>query len=193
METEHTDLSLAAELIRQKSGILLDISFGGTPQPRAVVLGPEGDIRQLPTDLPLRLPDATVHTCVVTHVLEFLDPSQFFLWFDELHRIMQPWGVVYFSGPYGGEESTGWLSDPSHRVRITEQTWAWLDDRTPFYAINTSVGRRLPKPWHLQSFTRVPAMHGTISYNVVLQQFPGSNGHRSEIERPVETEGDHHE
>lgn len=158
---------LPARLART-GGILLDISFGGTPQPRAVTMGPRGDVRHAPTRLPFPLPNACVHTCVVTHVLEFLPPATFFAWWDELHRVLKPGGIVYCSGPYGGDESQGWLSDPTHQSRVVEQTFAWLDPRLPYYAEHAARGRKTPKPWHPQAITRVPGSNSTSSYNAIL-------------------------
>lgn len=157
------------KLVARKSGVLLDVSFGGAPQPRALTLRPDGDIKQSPIALPMCLPQGCVHTAIVTHVLEYLDPRDFFAWFDELHRVMQPNGVAMFSGPYGGDESQGWVSDPTHRIRVTEQSFAWLDPRLPFYEMHGECGRKKPLPWLTVSASRVPGAHGTISYNVAMQ------------------------
>lgn len=157
-------------VVRGKRGILLDISFGGTPQPRSVTFGPAGDLRADPRRLPFPLPTAAVHTCVITHVLEYLAPAQWFAWWDELHRVMQPRGIVYVSGPYGGDESQGWLSDPTHQTRVVEQSFAWLDPRVPFYAMHQAVGRQTPKPWFTEQMSRVPGAHGTVSYNAVMRR-----------------------
>ncbi len=159
-------------LVKRKAGILLDISFGGTPQPRSVTLGPTGDIRHDPRQLPFPLPDACVHSAVVMHVLEYLSPGSFFAWFDELWRIVQPFGSVYITGPYGGDESHGWLSDPTHLTRVLEQSFLWLDPRTPVFAQHASVGRQPPKPWWTMQLARVPGTESTISYNVMLQRRP---------------------
>lgn len=162
--------SRIAKLLAQKKGILLDISFGGKPQPRSVTLGLNGDIKHNPLMIPFPLPTASVHTAVITHVLEFLPPQTFFKWFDELWRVVQPMGTVYVSGPYGGDDSLGWLSDPTHRTRIIEQCFAWLDPRTPLYALHPNLGRRTPKPWWPLTLARVPGTEGSISYNCVLQK-----------------------
>lgn len=159
-------------LLARKRGVMLDISFGGTPQPRSVTLGPAGDIKHSPLKLPFPLPKACVHTCIVTHVLEYLPPEAFFAWWDELWRIVQPFGTVYVSGPYGGDESHGWLSDPTHRTRVMEQSFAWLDPRTPLFAIHDTVGRKPPKPWWPLTLARVPGTGGTISYNCALSKRP---------------------
>jgi hypothetical protein len=161
-----------ARLLRQKKGLLLDISLGGATQPRSVSL--QQDVCNNPLVIPFsgRLPDACVHTCVVTHVLEYLDPSRFFDWWDDLWRLMQPWGVVYVSGPYGGDESFGWLSDPQHKTRILEHSFAWLDPRTPHWADHPNRGRAYPRPWHTQTTARVPVSYNSISYNVVMQKVP---------------------
>ena len=153
-------------LLARKRGILLDISLGGTPQDGAVTMQ---DLGHDPLKLPFPLPDGSVHTAVITHVLEYLDPSQFFAFWDEVHRVVRPKGVVSISGPYGGDYSAGWLSDPAHKTRVIEQSFAWLDPRLPFYALHTSLGRPTPKPWHPIQLMRGPGPNSTISYNVQLQ------------------------
>jgi hypothetical protein len=158
------------KLLAKKKGLMLDISFGGTPQPRSVTLGPTGDVKQSPLKIPFALPKECVHTAVVTHVLEYLPPDQFFKWFDELWRIVQPFGSVYVSGPYGGDDSLGWLSDPTHKTRVLEQSFAWLDPRTPLYVMHGTVGRKTPKPWWPLQLARVPGTEGSISYNCMLQK-----------------------
>ena len=159
-----------AKLIGRKKGILLDISLGGTPQERSVVMSPTGDVPHDPRALPFPLPDGCVNTAVVMHVLEYLDQDKFFPWWDELWRVMQPKGIVYVTGPYGGDESQGWLSDPCHRTRVLEISFAWLDPRTPMYAIHKDVGRPTPRPWHPVGMARTPGTQGSISYNVTLQK-----------------------
>jgi hypothetical protein len=158
------------KMVERKKGILLDVSFGGEKQERSIALRPGGDVNHRPTRLPFPLPSSCVHTAVVTHVLEYVVPEQFFAWWNELHRIMQPGGIVYCSGPYGGDESHGWLSDPEHRTRIVEQSFAWLDPRTPIYEMHASVGRKQPLPWYPLTVARVPGPQGTLSYNVTLQK-----------------------
>lgn len=158
------------KLITRKKGILLDISLGGIPQPRSVVLSPTGDVKHHPCSLPFPLPDGCVNTAVVTHVLEYLEQHRFFDWWDELWRIMQPMGICYISGPYGGDESQGWLTDPLHKTRVLEASFAWVDPRTPLYALHESLGRKQPRPWHPLGMARVPGTQGSISYNVTLQK-----------------------
>ena len=158
----------ARKLVKSKAGIFLDVSYGGEPQAQSVVLSK--DLAHDPIVLPLPLPDASVHTCVVQHVLEFLPAERWFDWWNELHRVMRPGGIVYVSGPYGGDESRGWLSDPTHRTRVVEETFVWLDPRTPFYVKHKDLGRPEPQPWQIAATARVPAGHGTYSYNVTLRK-----------------------
>jgi hypothetical protein len=152
-------------LVKRKRGILLDVSLGGTPQAGSVTMA---DLKHDPRTLPYPLPNGVVHTAVVTHLLEFLEPSQFFAFWDEMHRLMRPHGMVYVSGPYGGDESFGWLSDPQHKTRVIEQSFAWLDPRMPFYALHKELGRPTPKPWHPLTLHRIPGAYNTVSYNVTL-------------------------
>lgn len=161
-------------LIAKKKGVLLDVSLGGQPQERALTLRPQADadVPHHPCDIPWPIPDGCVHTAVITHVLEYLEPACVFDWFNELWRVLQPKGVAYLSGPYGGDDSQGWLSDPQHRTRIIEPTFLWLDPRGPLYALHATVGRKTPKPfWTLQQ-ARSPGTQGSISYNVVIQSRP---------------------
>lgn len=157
-------------LEQKRGGILLDISFGGTPQPRSVTLGPQGDVKQNPAKPKFPFSDAVVHTSVVTHVLEYVHPSDFFAWFDELWRITRRLGLVHISGPYGGDDNMGWVSDPAHLTRVVEQTFTWLDPRMPPYQWHAERGRKQPKPWHTLGVARVPADQGTFSYNCTLQK-----------------------
>lgn len=153
-------------LVRRKGGILLDVSLGGEPQANAVTFA---DLRHSPLDVHWPLADGAVHTAVVRHVLEFLDPAAFFRWFDELHRVLRPGGVAYISGPYGGDDGAGWVSDPTHRTRVVETTFAWLDPTTPLYERHGDTFRPTPKPWRTIVAARVPGSMGTVSYNAILQ------------------------
>lgn len=172
-------LSPAIEkLVTRKKGLLLDISLGGAPQERSVTLSPTGDIPHNPTTLPFPLPDSCVNTAVITHVLEYVEPAKFFAWWDELWRVTQPGGICYVSGPYGGDDSQGWLSDPQHRTRVLEASFAWLDPRTPLYALHPTLGRPLPRPWWPLAMARQPGTQGSITYNVMLAKQPmNGNGH----------------
>lgn len=156
-------------LLKSKRGILLDVSLGGTPQEGSVTMV---ELQHNPRVLPYPLPSGCVHTAVITHVLEYLEPDQFFPFWDEMHRIVRPKGLVYISGPYGGDDSQGWVSDPQHKTRVVDQSFAWLDPRLPFYAEHPQVGRALPLPWHPIQLMRVPGSHGSVSYNVVMQSQP---------------------
>src|SRR5262245_14494576 len=95
-------------LLSKRSGILLDVSLGGDPQPNSVTFK---ELKCSPLTVSWPLPDRSVHTAVVMHVLEFLPHERFWSWMDELHRVMRPGGTAYVTGVYGGEESIGWLSD----------------------------------------------------------------------------------
>ena len=153
-------------LVKKKAGVLLDVSLGGTPQPNSLTFA---DLKHDPRKVPWPLPSGSVHTAIVTHVCEYLEPVQFFRWFDELHRVMRPGGICYLSGPYGGDESMGWLSDPTHRTRIVEGSFAWLDPAHPAYQLHAQSGRTMPKPWTVVALARVPGSLGTISYNATLK------------------------
>lgn len=159
----------AAAMAKKRAGIVLDISLGGVPQANAVTMR---ELKHDPRKVGFPLPPHSVTTAVIVHVLEYLDPKQWFRWWDALHFIMRPYGVVYASGPYGGDDSQGWLSDPTHRVRVVEQSFSWLDPQLPHFELHPTVGRRFPQPWHTLAIARVPGSHGTVSYNATMQAVP---------------------
>lgn len=165
----------AQRLVKKKAGILLDVSLGGEPQPNSVSFQ---ELKASPLKLPWPLPDQSVHTAIISHVCEFLEPGQWFRFWDEVHRVMRVGGIVYCSGPWGGDESQGWLSDPTHKTRVVEQSFAWLDNRLPFYQEHPKRGRPVPKPWHTLAIHRVPGENGTISYNATLQAQRNGHGRR---------------
>jgi Methyltransferase domain len=172
--TSHT------RLVAKKAGILLDCSLGGTPQANAVTFA---DLKASPLFVPWPLPDRSCHTIVITHVVEFLQPSQWFRFWNEVHRVLRLGGIVYCSGPWGGDESQGWLSDPTHQTRVVDQSFAWLDPRLPFYALHPTLGRPVPKPFHLLVSHRVPGENGTVSYNVTLRSVAPTNGKNGKEQR----------
>lgn len=155
-------------LLRRKRGIVLDVSRRGPAQDGAVRLAPAplGDVPHDPVVVPWPLPDKSVLTAVVTHVVEYVEPRALWAWFNELHRVCQPGAKVYLSGPYGGEEAWAWLSDPLHLTRITSPALEHLDPRvTARYEIYQ------PKPFHIRAFTRVPGPDG-VAYNAILEVQP---------------------
>lgn len=166
------DQARVKTMLARKRGVLLDISLGGQPQANSLSVRPSGgDVTADPRRLRFTrgMPTGSAHTAVVTHVLEYLDPADWFAWWDELHRVMRPGGVVYLSGPFGGDDSQGWLADPTHRIRVVEETFAWLDPMTPLYGLHKECGRQQPMPWRVLSRARVPVPYYSISYNVTLE------------------------
>ncbi len=159
-----------SKLLARKAGITLDISYGNwEKQAHSVRLGPGGDIDRDPRIVPFPLPSGCATECAVTHVLEYLPPEHFFAFFDELHRVMRPNSILYVKGPYGGEDSMGWISDPTHQTRIVEATFSWLDPRTPLHPLQESErGRKPPMPWFVMGFWREPGTLGTVAYKAML-------------------------
>lgn len=156
-----------ATLLKQRRGIVLDVSLRGERQDGAVRLAPPplGDVAHDPLVVPWPLPDQSVLTAVVTHVVEYVAPRDLWAWFGELHRVCRPGAKVYLSGPYGGEEAWGWLADPLHLTRITSAALEHLDPRVPRYQ------HYRPAPFHVRTFTRVPGADG-VAYNAILEVQP---------------------
>jgi hypothetical protein len=154
-------------LIRAKRGILLHVSLNGPGPPEALTLGPQGDLRHDPRQVPWPLPDHCAHTVVVPRVLEYVPKAHWFRVLEELYRVARPGAKVYLSGLYGTE--WGALQDPLHEVPIVEATFLHCDPAQPAWQ------RHQPKTKLVQlAFTRVPGPEGT-HYNCILEARPGDD------------------
>lgn len=121
-----------AELLKDKSGISLDIGCGANKQAGGFV-GidklplPGVDIVHDLETYPWPLPDNSVNRAIASHVLEHIDPAHgnFLKFMDEIWRVMKPGAQFMFAVPYAG--SPGFWQDPTHCNGITERTLWYFD------------------------------------------------------------------
>lgn len=145
------------KLLKDKSGIRLDIGCGRNKQPGFVGIDMfDYDGVDIVHDLevtPWPLPDNCVLTATASHVLEHINPHKgvFINVMNEIWRIMKPGGQFAFVVPYA--ESHGYFQDPTHCNPINETTMGYFDPLHPsqlyqFYQ---------PKPWEIkfQAMNRV--------------------------------------
>jgi SAM-dependent methyltransferase len=143
-----------SKLLKQKSGIRLDIGCGANKTPTFVGM----DYRKLPgVDIvhdiektPWPLPDESVLTAVASHVLEHINPHGgiFMNVMDEVWRVLKPGGQFGFVVPYAG--SPPYWQDPTHVNGITETTLLYFD---PEAEGGNLYGIYNPKPWRIQMCT----------------------------------------
>ncbi len=132
-------------LLRERSGIMLDVGCGENKQPGFVGM----DARALPgVDIvhnwnvyPWPLPDGCVLTAVASHVVEHVNPADggFLRWMDELWRVMRVGGEVAIATPHG--LSQGFRQDPTHINAMDEATFTYFDPDHPLWTIYR------PRPW----------------------------------------------
>jgi SAM-dependent methyltransferase len=135
------------ELLKDRSGIRLDIGAGENRQPGFVTM----DIRDLPNvdivwdaqEFPYPLPDNSCLQILMSHLWEHIEPKFRFKLMDELHRILKPRGQLLISAPHA--ESHGANQDPSHYTSPNETTFLYFNPECPLYAIYK------PKPWRVES------------------------------------------
>ena len=156
-------------LIKQNSGIFLDIGCGGLTQPGWVGL----DIRDLPgvdivhdvEEFPWPLPDGCVKLALASHLIEHINPHKFgFINFmDEVWRIMKEGGEFAISVPHGS--SQGYIQDPTHVNPCNEATWDYFcpDRESGLYNIYK------PRPWRVKFLTANPS----ANMEVVLVKISG--------------------
>lgn len=142
------------EIIKQKSGIRLDIGCGKNTQPGFVGMDYRDwgavDIVHDLEDTPWPLPDDCVITAVASHVLEHINPHNgvFLAVMDEIWRVVKPDGQFAFVVPYAG--SPGYWQDPTHCNGITEATIMYFDpDPEGRYGSRPLYNFYEPKPWKI--------------------------------------------
>ncbi len=146
-----------AQLLKERSGIRLDIGCGANKQDGFVGL----DIRPLETvdithdfeDIPWPLPDESVLVAMASHVVEHISPQKFgFINFmDEVWRVLKDGGEFGIATPHGS--SQGFLQDPTHCNPCNEATWAYFAPSHP----SGLYGIYKPKPWTIKFLEWSPA------------------------------------
>lgn len=138
------------KLLKDKSGIRLDIGCGGSKQPGFVGIDmldlPGVDIVHDLEVTPWPLPDECVLTAVASHVLEHINPHKgvFIDVMNEIWRVLKPGGQFAFVVPYAG--SHGYYQDPTHCNPINETTMSYFD---PLHENGYYLFYK-PKPWQIK-------------------------------------------
>lgn len=143
------------KLIKENSGIRLDIGCGANKQPGFVgidMLPLKGvDIVHDLEETPWPLPDECVMTAVASHVLEHINPHKgvFIAVMDEIWRVLKPRGQFAFVVPHAS--SHGYQQDPTHCNMINETTCHYFDPDPE----GNNIGQQLygfyrPKPWKIE-------------------------------------------
>jgi hypothetical protein len=119
---------------RKPEPILLDIACGQTKPEGWVGIDLAGDA-DIVHDLfvfPWPIDDATVSQARCSHFVEHIphwrpgwSKDGWWLFFDELDRILIPEGTAEFWHPYSRHDRADW--DPTHERAIHENTWYYLD------------------------------------------------------------------
>jgi predicted SAM-dependent methyltransferase len=134
-----------SKLLKDKSGIRLDIGCGDNKQPEFVGM----DRRKLPGvdivhDLevfPYPLPDNSCLAIMGSHIVEHIKPWLMLDFMDELWRIMKPGGKLALVHPYGVNDL--FVQDPTHCNPCNYSTWTYFDPDYPLYQIYKT------KPWKI--------------------------------------------
>ncbi len=143
-----------AQLIKDKSGIQLDIGCGSNKQPGYVGIDllklPGVDIVHDIEEIPWPLPDESVIRAIASHVLEHINPHKgvFINVMNEIWRVVKPRGQFAFVVPHG--ESPGFIQDPTHCNPMNETTMHYFDPDPE----HSNIGPALynfyhPKPWKI--------------------------------------------
>jgi len=139
------DKSSAKDVVKEHSGILLDIGCGESKQPGFVGMDRRGlpgvDIIWDLEKFPYPLKDESCLTIIGSHICEHINPQLTIDFFNELWRILKVDGQLALSMPYGG--SAPYWQDPSHCNGFIESTFQYFDPAYELYTIYK------PKPWEI--------------------------------------------
>lgn len=164
------------KLLKEKSGIKLDVGCGGNKQgpdwvgidyrPIKGIVDIVQDLEEFPWKA---LPDECAIVAIASHVVEHINPAKgtFIRFMDEVWRVLKPDGEFAIVCPYAG--SPGYWQDPSHCNGITETTYAYfdpLDERTggALYKIYK------PKPWKIKPNSLSLNKNGNIEVVLVKRK-----------------------
>lgn len=146
-----------ADLLKQNSGIFLDIGCGANRQENWIGM----DIRDLPDvdivhdveEFPWPLPDDCVKLAMASHLIEHINPHKFgFVNFmNEVWRVMRVGGEFAIVVPHGS--SQGFIQDPTHCNPCNEATWDYFCPERP--SMLWTIYQ--PKPWHVKLLTGNPS------------------------------------
>lgn len=142
------------QIIKEQSGIRLDIGCGKNKQPGFVGIDyrawPGVDVVHDLESLPWPLPDECATTAIASHVLEHINPHNgvFINVMNEIWRVMKPEGQFAFVVPYAG--SHGFFQDPTHVNPINESTMLYFDpDPEGAQGSRSLYNFYEPKPWKI--------------------------------------------
>lgn len=142
------------KLLKEKSGIRLDIGGGGNPQKGFVNIDyrplKQVDIVHNLEEFPWPLPDECVTVAICSHVVEHINPhgGVFIDFMNEAWRVLQKNAQLAIATPYAG--SPGYWQDPTHCNPCNEITFSYFDPED-----NLTDGQLYkiykPKPWAIES------------------------------------------
>jgi len=143
------------KLVKEKSGIRLDIGCGANKNPGFVgidMLPLKGvDIVHDLEVFPWPIDDEVVLTATASHVLEHINPHKgvFIDFMNEVWRVMKPYGQFAFVVPHAS--SPGYQQDPTHCNMLNETTMHYFDpDPEKQGLCGQLYGFYRPKPWKIE-------------------------------------------
>jgi SAM-dependent methyltransferase len=153
------------KLLKEKSGIKLDIGCGANKRPDWVGIDiqpfPGVDIVHDLLDFPYPLPDECVSVAMCSHVLEHIPKTAiiqergklktinpFIMLMNEIWRVMKPDGQFAIAVPHGA--SPGFMQDPTHASQLNENTWAYFDPLM-HNGLLWSFYKGFVKPWKIKT------------------------------------------
>lgn len=154
------------QLLKDNSGIKLDIGCGANKQPSWIGIDnqplPGVDIVHDLLDFPYPLPDESVLIAKSSHVLEHIPKTQvimdggklktinpLIMVMNEIWRILKPDGQFAIAVPHGS--SSGYMQDPTHASQINENLWYYFD---PLAANGALYNFYRPCPWKIKTDER---------------------------------------
>ena len=161
-------MSVVSNVIKEKSGIQLDIGCGENKQRGFVGLDRRKlkgvDIVHDLEAFPYPLPDESCICIIGSHIVEHIKPWLMIDFMNELWRILKVGQQLALALPYAG--SPGYWQDPTNCNGCNQATWQYFDPKFTLYNIYK------PKPWEIE----INAWQVTGNMEVVMRKITESEG-----------------
>ena len=80
---------------------------------------------------PYPFEDNSVDEVLIKHVLEHIDPKNFYVMMKEIYRICKNNAAIHIESPMAG--SNNYFTDPTHKMPVTDRTFDYFDKTKALY------------------------------------------------------------
>jgi len=80
---------------------------------------------------PYPFEDNSINEVLLQHVLEHIDPNNFYTMMKEIYRVCINGAKIHIESPMAG--SNNYYTDPTHKMPVTDRTFDYFDETRALY------------------------------------------------------------